>query len=233
MAGTEISISAGGGDSFMAYLAKPNSGRGPGIIVIQEIFGVNAVMRDIADGLADDGYFALCPDLFWRQEPGIQLTDRTDKEWARAFELYQGFDVAAGVRDIAATIAALRQQKGCTGKVGAVGYCLGGRLAYLTAVRTDCDASVGYYGVAIEQNLAEAINIEKPLLLHIAEADEFVPKAAQTKIVAALKDNKLVTLHRYPGMNHAFARVGGKHYDKANAELANRRTREFFKTNLS
>jgi carboxymethylenebutenolidase len=233
MAGTEISIAAGGGDSFMAYLAKPKSGKGPGIVVIQEIFGVNQVMRGIADELANAGYFALCPDLFWRQEPGIQLTDQTDQEWARAFELYKGFDVDAGVKDIAMTIAALRKQKGCTGKVGAVGYCLGGRLAYLTAARTDGDASVSYYGVAIEQGLAEAKNIKKPLLMHVAEADEFVPKAAQAKIVAALKGNKLVTLHTYAGMNHAFARLGGKHYNKAAADLANRRTREFFKANLS
>jgi carboxymethylenebutenolidase len=232
MAGSEITIRAHDGGSFMAYLARPAAGKGPGVVVIQEIFGVNKVMRGIADGLAEAGYLALCPDLFWRQEPGIQLTDQSDKEWARAFELFQGFDVDNGVRDIASTIAHLRKLPGCSGKVGAVGYCLGGRLAYLAATRTDSDASVGYYGVYIQEHLAEAKSIGKPLMLHVAEEDEFVPKAAQEKIFAGLAGHKLVTIHRYPGMGHAFARVGGKHYDKASAELANKRSLDFFKQHL-
>lgn len=232
MAGTEITIRSAEGGTFSAYLAAPAAARAPGVVVIQEIFGVNRVMRDICDGLAALGYLALCPDLFWRQEPGVQITDKTEKEWAKAFELFQGFDLDAGVKDLARTLATLRQHSGCTGKVGAVGYCLGGRLAYLMATRTDCDASVGYYGVYIHEHLDETKNIKKPLMLHIAEADEFVPKSAQQKIVTALAGNKLTTLHRYAGMDHAFAREGGKHYDSANAELANRRTRDFFKKNL-
>jgi carboxymethylenebutenolidase len=216
-----------------AYLAKPVSGRGPGIVVIQEIFGVNQVMRDLADGFAASGYFALAPDLFWRLEAGVQLTDKTASEWKRAFDLMNRFDPKTGVEDIQATINTLRHTEGCTGKIGAVGYCLGGMLAYLTAARTDADASVGYYGVNIQTLLGEAKNIKRPLMLHIAGKDEFVKPDAQKQIVEGLKDNPIVTIHTYPEMDHAFARVGGAHYDHANAELANGRTATFFRQHLS
>jgi carboxymethylenebutenolidase len=219
--------------AFGGYLAKPAAGRGPGIVVIQEIFGINQVMRDVADGLAARGYFALAPDLFWRLEPGIELTDKTDAEWKRAFDLMTRFDADAGAKDIQATISHLRGVSGCSGKVGAVGYCLGGLLAYLTACRTDCDASVGYYGVNIQEKLNEAKNIKNPLMLHIAGKDQFVPPEAQKAVTDALKDNALVTIHHYPQMDHAFAREGGAHYDKACADLANGRTATFFRQHLS
>lgn len=232
MTGHEITIDGKDG-KFAAYLASPGAGHGPGIVVIQEIFGVNKVMRDIADGLAARGFFTLAPDLFWRLQPGVQLTDRTDGEWQQAFSLMQRFDLDKGVEDIQASIRALRATPGVNGKVGAVGYCLGGLLAYLTAARTDSDASVGYYGVNIQTKLDEAAKITHPLMLHIAEEDEYVPASAQEKIVAGLKPNALITLHRYPAMNHAFARVGGKHYDHACADLANTRTATFFRQHLS
>src|SRR5579872_7459975 len=146
MTGHEITISGKDG-TFNGYLASPGSGHGPGIVVIQEIFGINKVMRDIADGLAARGFFALAPDLFWRIQPGVQLTDQTDGEWQQAFGLMKQFNLDKGVEDIQSSIDALRVMPGVSGKVGAVGYCLGGQLAYLTATRTDCDASVGYYGI--------------------------------------------------------------------------------------
>jgi carboxymethylenebutenolidase len=229
---TDVTIRAADGGSFSAYLATPKSGKGPGVVVIQEIFGVNQVMRDIADGLATQGYAAICPDLFWRIEPNIQITDKTEAEWKRAFELFSAFNVDKGVEDLKATLATIRQHSACTGKVGSVGYCLGGKLAYLMATRSDTDCSVGYYGVGIQDLLGEAKNIKKPLMLHIAEKDQFVPPPAQEKIKAGLKDNPHVTLHSYPGMDHAFARVGGQHYDKNAADLANRRTAEFFQRHL-
>ncbi len=234
MAGQEVKIKSSPDGEFSAYLASPASGRGPGVVVIQEIFGVNKVMRDIADDYASRGYFALCPDLFWRLEPGVQLTDQTDAEWKRAFDLMGRFDQELGVKDIQNTIGYLRHSvTGCTGKVGAVGYCLGGLLAYLTAARTDADASVGYYGVNIQDKLSEAPAIKKPLMLHIAEKDEYVPPEAQKQIKDGLKGNPLVTIHSYGQMNHAFARKGGAHYDKACADLANGRTATFFRQHLS
>lgn len=218
--------------SFSAYFARPPSGRGAGIVLLQEIFGVNAVMRALADEYAAAGFFALVPDLFWRLEPGVQLTDKTDKEWQQAFALMQRFDAGTGVTDIQTAIGFLRHQPGVNGAVGAVGYCLGGFLAYLTAARTDSDAAVGYYGMNIQKFLGEAENIKKPLLLHVAGKDEYNPPDAQKAVADALAGNPHVTIATYPAMNHAFARPGGGHYDRANAELANGRTITFFRQHL-
>lgn len=228
----DITITGPDGD-FGAYLAVPASGSGPGIIVIQEIFGVNADMRAHCDALADQGYLALCPDLFWRQEPGIQITDQTEAEWQRAFELYQGFDVDLGMQDLATSLAHLRALDGCTGKVGCIGFCLGGLLAYLMATRTDADCAVGYYGVGIQDKLDEAGNIGAPTLLHIAEEDEFVPKDAQAKILSHFAGSDLVTTHSYPGAGHAFARHNGVHFDAESAAAAEQRTKTHFQAHLA
>ncbi len=213
---------------FTAYVAEPHSRPAPAVVVIQEIFGVNKVMRDIADQFAGAGYLAVCPDLFWRIEPGIDITDQTEAEWARAFPLYRAFELDAGVRDLAATIAKVRRSPACSGKVGVVGFCLGGLLAYLCATRTDADAAVGYYGVGIENHLGEADRITRPLLLHIAREDQFVPRDAQDSVIAALSPRPGVTCQLYPGRDHAFARAGGAHYDAADAALANERTLALF-----
>ncbi len=231
MADTTIKVGDG---SFTAYVAAPKGvSAAPGILVIQEIFGVNHVMRELCDGLAGQGYLAMCPDLFWRQEPGIQITDKTEAEWARAFQLFQGFDQDKGAQDLIASLAHLRKLPGCNGKAGSVGYCLGGKMAYLMAARSDADCNVSYYGVAIDSALGEAGGIKKPLLMHIAAEDKYVPKEAQAKIKQALGANGKVTIHVYEGMDHAFARVGGAHYDAAAAKLANDRSAAFFKKHLT
>ena len=229
---TELTISAPGGGSFSAYAATPAATSAPAILVIQEIFGVNQVMRDLCDGFASQGYFAICPDLFWRQQPGIQITDQTDQEWQQAFSLYQGFDEAKGVDDLRATLDHIRTLPSCNGRVGTVGYCLGGKLAYLMATRGDAECNVGYYGVGIENALDEAEKISRPMLLHVATEDEFCSKEAQAQINAALSPNPKITLQTYAGMDHAFARVGGQHHDKDAAGLANTRTADFFTTHL-
>lgn len=228
---SEITIKVPDGD-FFAYVAEPAETPAPAIVVIQEIFGVNQVMRDICAWLAGEGFLAVCPDLFWRIEPGIELTDKTEEEWARAFELFGAFDADKGAEDIQATISAVREHESCNGKVGAIGYCLGGKMAYLTATRTNADASVGYYGVQIDQLLGEAKQISKPLMLHIATEDQFVPKESQQAMIDGLSGNPQVTLHVYEGNDHAFARVGGEHYDPEAAELANSRSLEFLKQHL-
>lgn len=229
--GERISISTPDGD-FSAYVARPKADKAPAVVVIQEIFGVNEVMRDITDGLASEGYLAICPDLFWRIEPGIDITDKSEAEWKKAFELFNAFDVDQGVKDIQATIKAARADGQCDGKIGAVGYCLGGKLAFLTATRTDVDAAVSYYGVGLESLVGEAEKLTRPLLMHIAEDDQFVPKEAQAIILQALKDHPNIDIHTYPGRDHAFARVGGEHYHEADAKLANGRTQQFFQRTL-
>jgi len=218
--------------SFFAYVARPAAAQAPAVVVIQEIFGVNATMREVCDGLAGLGYLAVCPDLFWRLEPGVELTDKSQAEWDKALDLMGRFDVDQGVEDIRGVIDGLRAHSACDGKVGCVGYCLGGRLAYLTATRTECDASVGYYGVGIETYLPEAERLHHPVMLHIAEEDGFVPKEAQARIFAGLKDHPCVTLHSYPGRDHAFARPGGANFNQADADLANQRTAAFFEEHL-
>lgn len=232
MAGQTLEIQTPDG-AFSAYVAKPAQTPAPAVVVIQEIFGVNQVMRDICDDYAAQGYLAISPDLFWRIEPGVDITDQSEAEWKKAFELMNAFDPDQGVRDIRAVIDTIRGHADCSGKVGAVGFCLGGLLAFLTATRTDADASVSYYGVGIEQRTGEAERLAHPLMMHIAEEDQFVPKAAQELILGALKNHPQVQIHTYPGRDHAFARKGGEHFDAADAQAANERTMAFFKANLA
>jgi len=227
----DVTVRAKDGGQFSAYLATP-AGKGPGIVVIQEIFGVNPWIRQVADRYAAAGYVAMAPDLFWRITPGIELTDKGE-DFQKALGLMQKLDQDQAVADIEATIDAVRANPACTGKVGAVGYCLGGRLAYMTAARTNIDASVGYYGVMIDALLGEAGKIAKPLMLHIAEKDGFVPPPVQAKMKDGLKGNRLVTLETYANQDHAFARDGGEHFDRAAATLANDRTAAFFKQHLA
>ncbi|MGD9650020.1 MAG: dienelactone hydrolase family protein [Dongiaceae bacterium] len=235
---TEIRISARTPDAkfgahFMAYQALPkNAGKAPVIIVIQEIFGVNSVMRAICNSLAETGYIAICPDLFWRQQPGIQLTDQSEKEWQKAFALFNGFNIDLGVEDLIATLDHARTLQEGNGKVGTLGYCLGGKLAYLMATRSDADCNVSYYGVGIQDLLDEAKNIKHPYLMHIAGKDKFVPPDAIAKIRENLSKHPHVTMYIYDEQDHAFARVGGEHYDAAAAGLANKRTAEFLGKNL-
>ena len=228
--GEWIQVRGPDGD-FRAYVARPAGAAKGAVVVIQEIFGVNAVMRGKADWLAREGFLALCPDLFWRLEPEVDISDKTEAEWAKAMALMKAFDVDAGVRDLQAAIAQARVITG--GKVGAVGYCLGGLLAYLTACRTDADASVGYYGVSIEQHVGEAEKLTRPLMLHVAGKDQFVPKPAQDMIRQSLGANALVTLHEYAEQDHAFTREGGAHYDAAAAAEADARTLAFFTEHLA
>jgi carboxymethylenebutenolidase len=226
-----VTIKAFDGGEFDGYLALPASGYGPGILVLQEIFGVNPYMRSVADWYAAHGFVALVPDLFWRLERGVQLNDKED--WQRAIDFYMALDEAKAVEDSAAALNHLRQHTACNGRAGAVGFCMGGNLAYLLSTRFKPDCAVSYYGVSIEKSLNEAGNLGNPLLLHIAEHDKFCPPEAQTQIRSKLSGNSLVTIHFYPGRDHAFARPQGEHYDAADAELANLRSLEFCVNHLA
>ena len=229
---TEIMISSHDGGTFKAYVAMPDTTPAPAVIMIQEIFGINQEMREKCDALAKQGYIAICPDLFWRIEPGIELVDSIPEQLQRAFDLFGQFDTAHGVEDLKSTLGQIRTHPSCNGKVGTIGYCLGGKLAYMMATHTDIDAAGGYYGVAIETMLDDASHITHPLMLHIAEEDEFVPKDAQEQILSGLADNTHVTHHSYPGVQHAFARGQGMHYDENAATQANERTKTFLENHL-
>jgi carboxymethylenebutenolidase len=217
--------------SFQAYLSLPPSGKGPGLVIAQEIFGVNQTMRDAADAYAAEGYVVLVPDLFWRQEAGVQL-GYTPADWQRAFGYYQGFSEDKGVDDIQASLNALRVRPECVGEAGVLGFCLGGKLAYLAACRTDAAVSVSYYGVGIEKALDEATQIKGRLVLHIAENDQFCPAEARSAIVAAMSGRADTELYVYPGVDHAFARAGGEHFDAASAAAAHERSMAALKSGL-
>lgn len=225
MTGSYITI-AHGDTSFTGYLAVPESGHGPGIVLCQEIFGVNEVMREKADFLAEEGYTVLVPDLFWRTQAGIEL-GYTEAEFQKAFELYQKFDENLGVKDIALALKTLKVRDECDKDVGlsVVGYCLGGKLAYLAACRLpDVACAVGYYGVGIENNLDEAQHIQGKLVLHIAEQDQFCPENIRQHIIHELATHKNIQTYVYNNVDHAFARPHGDHYHKPSALIAHERT---------
>ncbi|KIU26422.1 carboxymethylenebutenolidase [Sphingomonas melonis] len=217
---------------FDTYVAEPASTPRAAIVVIQEIFGVNAGIRSKCDRLAADGYLALAPDLFWQIAPGVELDPDVPDQMQRALDLMGQFDQDAGIRDIEATIRTARGMLTEGGKVGVVGYCLGGRLAFMTAARTDVDASVGYYGVGIDGLLGEAHAIAHPVLLHIPQEDHFVDKDAQALMHAGLDDHPKVTLFDYPGEDHGFATEFGQRRSDESAQLADQRTASFFAAHL-
>lgn len=217
---------------FDVYVARPEGTPKAAIVVIQEIFGVNEGIRRKCDSWAAAGYLALAPDLFWREEPHIELDADIPEDLQAAFGLFQKFDQNQGIRDIEATIKVARAELGQDAKVGLVGYCLGGRLAFMSACRTDGDAFVAYYGVGIDGLLNEQHAIGKPVLMHIPTADGFVPPEVQQKMHEGLKDNRHVTLHDYEGLDHGFAAEMGARRNEAAAELADGRTADFFAAHL-
>lgn len=221
-----------GAGSFPVYVARPDEAPRAAVIVIQEIFGVNPGIRQKCDKLAADGYLAIAPDLFWRIAPDISLDPDVPEQLQQAFDYMGQFDQDAGIRDIEATIRWARAEvEG--GKVGAVGYCLGGRLAYMTAARTDIDATVGYYAVGIPDLLRESHAIAHPLMLHIAGADHFVSSEAQQQMHEGLDDHPKVTLIDHPGVDHGFATETGARRSPEAAEKADAATAAFFAANLT
>jgi carboxymethylenebutenolidase len=218
-----------------AYVAAPDATAKAAIIVIPEIFGVNEGIRRKCDTWAAQGYLAVAIDLFWRFAPGVELNPDVEAELNEAFGYFQRYNADEGVIDIETTIKAIRHgldRHAPVARVGCVGYCLGGRLAYMAATRTDIDCAVGYYGVMIDTMLGESHAIAKPLMLHIPTADHFVGPEAQAAIHAGLGSNPRVTLHHYEGLDHGFAAEMGNRRDDAGAQLADGRTQAFFRTYL-
>jgi carboxymethylenebutenolidase len=208
-----------------AYMALPKKGKGAGVVVLQEIFGVNESMRKVCDFLAARQFTAICPDLFWRAEPNVELKE---SEFERGRVLRGKMDDDQVTDDVASAIDFLRKHPACSnGTVGVVGYCWGGMLAYLTAVRHKPDAAVGYYGVGIDKKLDLAKNLSCPLLLHYAELDQFASPEVAAQVRATYKNDRRVTVYEYPKVGHAFARPGGGHFDAKAADLADMRTLSF------
>src|SRR6201998_3645740 len=223
----------GQGGTFSVYIARPKTLPAPAVVVLQELFGVNADIRKHCDELAEQCYIAVAPDLYWRQEPGVDLNVTSQADWDHGLLLYQAYDRDAGVKDIKDTIDAVRTLPECTGKVALLGYCLGALMVFMTAVRKDgIDAAVCYHGADTDKYLGEVDGLHAPLLMHLAEEDEFISKAAQAEIKAALAKKPATTVYSYPGQNHAFSRHGGAHYNAEAAALSHERTYAFLNRQL-
>ena len=218
--------------TFGAYIVRPQALPAPAVVVLHEVFGVNADIRKTCDELAEQGFVAVAPDLFWRQEPSVDLSVTSEADWQHGLRLYQAYDREAGARDVKDTANSVAKLPECSSKVAVLGFCLGGLMTFLTAVRYGADAAVVYHGGDTEKYLGELNGFDGPLLMHLGEEDEFISKAAQAEIKAALASKPKVTVYSYPGQRHAFARHNGAHYNAAAAALANGRTSEFLHRQL-
>lgn len=218
--------------AFQAYVARPSVPAVAAVVVLQEVFGVNDDMRLTCDELAAKGFIAVCPDLYWRLEPGVDLNNWSDADWKKGLSLNAEYDRDQGVRDIAATVRVAAQMDTASRKVGVMGYCLGGLMTFLMAAREKVDAGVAYHGGETDKYLQEADRISAPLLMHFGDEDEFISTEAQAKIKRALANKSNVVIYSYPGCEHAFARHNGTHYDAAAAAKANGRTWQFFAEHL-
>ena len=219
--------------AYSAYIARPKTLPAPAVVVLQEVFGVNADIRQTCDELAEQGFISVAPDLFWRQEPGVDLSVTSETDWQHGLRLYSAYDRDAGARDVKDTANFVTKLPECTEKVAVLGFCLGGLMTFLTAVRYGVDAAVAYHGGDTEKYLGEINGFDSPLLMHLAEEDEFISKAAQAQIKAALAGLPNATVYSYPGQHHAFARHKGAHYDAAAASIASGRTEEFLRQHLA
>ena len=226
-----IDVKASDGGSFKAYCSLPPAGRGPGLLLIQEIFGVNDHIRGVADQYAMDGYTVFAPEVFWRVEPGVQLGYGAG-DFEKGVALMKRMDFAQCTRDLADTLRALRSSAGCNGKVASIGYCMGGRLSYHLAAETDVDAAVCYYGGGIHTALDVAPKIRAPILFHFAEQDHFIPQSAVDSVREAFKGRDNVMLEVYSGADHGFNCWARAAYDQTAAALARGRTLAFLATNL-
>ena len=229
--GTEIEITAADGQSFAAYLALPKTVPAPGLIVLPEVFNTNDHIRAVADGYAEEGYLVIAPDVYFRQEAGAYMS-YTDEGRTKAQSLRSQLDTDQYARDLGDTIAFLRGRNDCTGKVGVMGFCLGGKFTYLSSVRHPIDAAVGYYGVQIDEHLDEADALRCPLVLHFAEFDPHVPAETVTAVEARIGDWQNVEIYIYPGTEHGFNRIGYEPYNEGQATIARKRTLEHFAVHL-
>jgi carboxymethylenebutenolidase len=223
---------AGRDGTFNAYIARPKTSPASTVVVLQELFGVNADIRKTCDELAEQSFVAVAPDLFWRQEPGVDLSVTSEADWQHGLRLYQAYDRDAGGRDISDTLDTVAKLPECASKIAVQGYCLGALMTFMTAVRRHVDAAVAYHGADTEKYLGEVDNLRASLLMHLAEEDEFISKAAQAQIKAALATKPNASVYSYPRQRHAFARHNGAHYNAAAAALANGRTGEFLRKQL-
>ena len=223
MAGRMIDIAASDGNKFTGYYSPPAGGSGPGILMIQEMFGLNSTFRGVADRFAAEGYAVLAPDMFWQTEANFEADLTSQDDFQKAFGFYQAVDYEAGVDTMKAALGVLRDQPECTDKVACVGFCMGGTFSYLAASRFDMDAGITYYGTAIHPYLNELDKISCPLMMHFGANDDTFPTEEMEGVVAAVKDLPDKEAHVYEA-GHAFANPNLPYYVEAAAEAAHERS---------
>ncbi|MEN3366160.1 MAG: carboxymethylenebutenolidase [Burkholderiales bacterium] len=231
MTSRTIDIQSGDGQSFKGYLALPPTGTGPGIVLIQEIFGVNSHIRAVADQYALDGYVVLAPDMFWRQEPGLDI-GYTPADMQKGISLMQKLDAAQAVKDLTSTVNTLRALPECTGKVASIGYCMGGRLSFLSAANAGVDAAVCYYPGGIEGQLSQAGKVKCPVMFHFAGNDGHISPEAVAAVKSTFEGKKDVVVEVYPGVDHGFNCWARGAYNQKAAALAHGRSLSFIATAL-
>jgi carboxymethylenebutenolidase len=218
-----MKISAEGGKTFDAYVSAQGGEPKPGLIICSEAFGVNSHMRSVADRFANRGYLVVVPDLLWRIEPRMEIA-YNEAGLKRGSEIAEAFDKDRGTQDVERTLDQLRLRKDCTGKVGILGFCIGGAVAYMAAARAKLDACVSYYGKGIEQYLDEADSVTCPTVLHYAGADRFIPASVIAEVRRALAAKKNIEIYDYPGVDHGFNSEDRRAYNPEVAKLAMGRT---------
>jgi carboxymethylenebutenolidase len=228
----DVKIASLEGSEFSAYFAEPSTKHGSGLIVIHDRLGIDAAVRKLCDDYAAHGYLVVCPDIFWRLKPGAQFSGEDPDDLTRAAELARKLDIEAAVRDLLSTLGHIRKMEGCSGKVGALGFGLGGRLAYLMAARSDVDATVSYYPTDLEKNLDEYHDVRTPLLIHFAALDEISPVDKSIRMLHNFARNPVIMARVYEKVGHGFALEGGKNYNKETADLAGGRARDFLAERL-
>ena len=230
---SSISINTESGEMKAFHAPSSKGAQSPAIVMLQEIFGVNESMRQVASEFADEGYHVIVPDLFWRQEPGVELDPSKEADRELAAGYMKGLAPELALADIRASIETVRNLKEGSGKVGVVGFCLGGRLAYMAAAATTADASVAYYGVGLDGVLGVMAEMRAPLLIHIGREDHLCPPEAQEKIVTEAGRHPNIHAHVYEGASHGFRRPNSPNNNAAAAKLADERTLNFLKKHLS
>ena len=226
--GHEIELTAADGGVFAGYLAVPETTPAPGIVLLPEVYNTNAHIRSVADGYAEAGFVVIAPDVFWRQEPG-QYLSYTDEGRDKAQSLRADLDTDQFAADLGDVVAALKDRADCTGKVGVMGFCLGGKFTYLSCTRLAIDAGVSYYGVQIDEHLDEADDLKCPILMHFASDDPHVTPETVEAIRARMGDWDIVDIHVHPGTEHGFNRHGYPCYNEAAAATARAQTLAHFR----
>jgi len=234
IAESQLSITSADGFTFSAYVATPDSTPPfPAIVLVQEIFGINANIRWTAGRFAAAGFLVVAPDLFWRSASGIELDPTDPQQRARAMELNSAFDSQRGMEDCRQTIEAIRRDRACNGRVGAVGYCLGGRLAFLLATQGAIDAGVCFYPVAVQPQLKTLPASHVPLLVHLGSEDALCNPDAQQEIKSFVESSQESHVIVYEGVGHGFARLGRAGAAASAADSAESESIEFLKRHLA